>query len=327
MITENAPVFSAAGDGLSALFNISFASDVKHSIPCEGTWQGDRKECRSLYIDNYNNNFSIVVETGGGNVRCPAYSQGYIDLSRNQNVVLTCDTVGGSVGVTMYTDKKPAGFTVRGNIPTTDNSDPFFDYVIGLWHFDGQNGALATQDFAVQGMGTINMNSGTALSTSWAAFGNSSLLMDTHSNTVSASSGVITCPANITVEFILNVAIASSAAANILILNGATNFLFNYQQNGLRYRITGLHGVSRVLDVGTPYRIAFVSIGNYSMLYIDGVLDVSSAVGNGGGSIQAVIQALSSSGPFKYYIDELRITAFPRYTANYSVAAKAFPDA
>lgn len=124
MILENAPVFSAAGSGLSALYNVDFYGDLSHNIPSDGTWQGDRKSARSLYIDNYNNSFSILVTTRGGTVRCPGYSQGIVPLSPGDDVTVISESAA-VVQMTLYTEQKSPGFTSRGVAPIVAPVPPY----------------------------------------------------------------------------------------------------------------------------------------------------------------------------------------------------------
>jgi hypothetical protein len=124
VFNENAPVFNAAGSGLAANYAVNFTADLSHTIPTEGSWQGDRKECASLYIDNYNNDFAILVAIGSGVVRCPAYSQGYVSLDKHDRVIVTAEQAA-TVNMTLYTEPKPDGFTARGNAPVSVTSTPF----------------------------------------------------------------------------------------------------------------------------------------------------------------------------------------------------------
>lgn len=124
IILESAPVFSAAGSGLSALYNVDFFASLTHQLPTEGTWQGERKVSRSLYIDNYNNSFSILITTRGGTVRCPGYSQGVVALSPGDDVMITSESAA-VVSMTLYTEQKQPGFTSRGVAPITPPVAPF----------------------------------------------------------------------------------------------------------------------------------------------------------------------------------------------------------
>lgn len=118
MIVEPSPAFSAAGDFLAALYSLNFTTDLTHSIPVEGTWQGDRKRAASIYFNNYANNFVITVSNGSNEIQVPAYSSGYVDLAGFNDIKIVADGVG-DVKATLSTQPRQTGFSARGNAPST----------------------------------------------------------------------------------------------------------------------------------------------------------------------------------------------------------------
>lgn len=120
MIQLAAPSFGAAGLFLAAPYTLDFSKDLNYVIPIEGTWQGDRKKGRSLYIDNYANNISITVSSGNYSIRIPAYTSAYIDLSGFNDVFISADGVGSVPNsARLSTESKQTEMISRGNSPAT----------------------------------------------------------------------------------------------------------------------------------------------------------------------------------------------------------------
>lgn len=122
MLVLTAPNFQPSGEYLTADYVLDFTKDLNISIPCEGTWQGDRKKALSLYVDNYNNAYSLNIYNGGGSVKVPAYTAANINVSKTNDVVITSD---GLANISAYLSTEPkatSSAASRGNTPSAAGS-------------------------------------------------------------------------------------------------------------------------------------------------------------------------------------------------------------
>ena len=323
MYVENAPVFGAAGNGLAALFAVDFGVDKTHELPTDGTWQGDRKECRSLYIDNYDNAFPIVIDNGGSVSRCPAYSQGYINIGNNSRITVTCD-IELVINMKLYTEQKPEGFTARGNSPSNNLNDPLYVATKALFHFDGVTGLktgvdeinpISGSNIALGGASIIESNSG--------KFGGAlKLIFDG----ISSSGGAVYAVGNsYTIEFFLKSKVCVATSSTLLTACGQAMTMA--KMSDTTFKLTMFGAVSNVMNTDEYNHIAVVIIASQSFIFVNGECGAIGVM-----PTQGLTGAISfndgSSGAFTdpVYIDEMRLTAYARYAQNFTPPAMPFPD-
>jgi len=347
MIQENAPVFGAAGQGLAAFYNIDFNVDLTHEIPCAGTWQGDKKACRTLYVNNYDNNFAISITTRSGTVKCPAYSQGNISLTSDDRITAVSEG-HGIVPMTLYTDVRPAtGFASRGTPPQA-NIDPFYGKLIGLYHFKGAGNHFSL-DSAINGFGLIK-------SIPWDVYGNGSTLLYSAGftptsglsfNRVTSASGFpngaptgalvqsvnsIQLLKNFTIEFDVTVYVKPNIdfkKVTIINIGGLTVELKCYSApNSFTIAGTAVGNsaefTGKKMNLFTKYRIAVVVFeGSYAFTFINGQLDYQDdaaraiPVPAAANVLQMAVIQSQENPDWMIDIDEVRITNAARYTTNY----------
>ncbi|MDE2429496.1 MAG: hypothetical protein KGM99_12250, partial [Burkholderiales bacterium] len=166
------PIYGAGKLGLSAHYTISFASDLSALVPLNGSFQGDPVQPRSVYIDNYNNQYSVNYTLNGETGIIPAFSIGYIDVEKQTQI--TFETQASQV-VSLYllTAKNPTGFNSRGLPPPGTTNDPQYSKVLGLWNCNGVNGVAITQDSKAGNYlnGNAQVPSGWLIDTSNSKFG------------------------------------------------------------------------------------------------------------------------------------------------------------
>lgn len=325
MILENAPVFNAASSGLTAFFPVNFSTDLQHTLFVDGTWQGDRKHAASLYIDNYNNNFGLTITIGASSIRCPSYSQGYVNVASADRVVLTSEG-SATVNMTLYTDAKPEGFTARGNPPAA-NTVNMGTYC--LFHMDGFNGQNLDVD-AKAGV-ILGMQGGGSLSTIQKKFGTTSGRLP--------SSG--RWSTNETYKFTQGFTIEGFYYLEILNAGIQPMCLFECGGIGIALTDTGIPYVyDRVAGVTTPAvavalttgswnHIALCGIGGRVQLYVNGAIRIAStALAFGGASGVGFVSGGLANGSFgtthALYVDEMRVSGSAIYLDTFVAPSAPF---
>jgi hypothetical protein len=143
MFLEQAPSYGAVsgGKGLGANYSLNFTADLTHQIPLTGAWQGDSVKALSLFINNYENNFSLTVTGGNSSKLIPAYSTGYLDISSFDSVTIT-SSGAATVTISVLNYVLPYGFDARGNPPDVSNNDPLISQTGFIGHYDGINNGV-----------------------------------------------------------------------------------------------------------------------------------------------------------------------------------------
>lgn len=124
MYLENYPSYGATSKGLAAPYTLDFGKDLSHYIGLRATWQGGPVAAKTLYVNNYNNNFELTVTMGIRSEIVPAYSQGYIDIAGCDDVTISSASAG-KVPVTVLTYSEKPGFSARGNAPYNPSTSPY----------------------------------------------------------------------------------------------------------------------------------------------------------------------------------------------------------
>jgi hypothetical protein len=319
----NLPQFLPSGSGLGASYLLNFASDLSAYIPMSGTWQGDPKKARSLYIDNYDNNFDIVISGGGVTTRCPAYSIGYVDVSSADACVLT-SAVGGSVNIKVETAVYTYGFTSRGNAPA-GSGDDLAAKVAGLYHFEGQNDSAIAVDSSIGGFGNLQLlPTGQKISTLEKKFGTSSCAFaQTASSPVNAPNSY-TFGTSCTIEGFFKCTVFATTNRSFVNIAGLGIFI-GLSGNGSAFRLNSSGCLGPLTNNTSWQHFALVQAGTQRQLYIEGVMVASSTES----ALVAGTHTLTfgdSAGPdaWRYFLDELRITNDARYLTNFTPPVQAF---
>lgn len=135
MFVENAPVWLASGtSNFAASYTLNLLTDLIHSVPTSGEFQGSNKKAVSLYIDNFSNNFEFHFDSGNYSEIIPAYSRGYIDITKFDTFLISSSN-SGVLDIKLMTAYMIPGFSMRGNAPQL-LIDKFYANVINLFHFD-----------------------------------------------------------------------------------------------------------------------------------------------------------------------------------------------
>jgi hypothetical protein len=145
---------------------------------------------------------------------------------------------------------------------------------------------------------------------------------------------------NFTIEGWINVPLSDgtyrcilSIGAPVQIYNraGTIECYFNDEDNGSTYIVNGMLGPSSSISANTWAHFAVVRNGTTFTAYINGVAgtpvtSVSAAVALSATPMKIGVAA-DNTLPFTGFIDDLRITkGVARYTANFTVPGKAFPN-
>jgi hypothetical protein len=326
MIIENTPQFLPSGKGLGAAFAVNFANDTQHQLRCDGTWQGDPVKGRSLFVDNYDNNFDVRVTGTNITARCPAYSYGYVDISSTDFVVVSAD-VGGTVNMTVDTGVYAYGFTARGNAPS-GSEDPYAALVAGLYHCEGQNNSAVMLDSSIGGFGSINVSPNIGrIDTTYKKFGTSSLEFRRSAAATSVSPNTYTLGQNLTIEGFIRCPTANNGNGTVLSFGGYGLTLYLMVNFGTwKVGISG-GAISEAAYSQTSrafVHFAIVQCAGQTQLYINGVLAGSGAVVVTNGAYNMTISDGGVDAGTRCNIDELRITNAARYLVDFTPPVQAF---
>jgi len=233
---------------------------------------------------------------------------------------------------------------ITGGGTPSGPTDPDFAYVKSLLHFDGANGAQATTDIIPANTVVVGGGaSGTILSTATPKWGTAALLMRSPNVGVTCQ---VTGPAlNFNADFCVEMWFYRSAAfttqtvlfnANAAPGGQITVFsqgdgkfrVFLSNQDGSLYTIADSAGAP---SLNVYHHLALVLNGTTLKLYLDGTAIITSTIAytpltatngrfNLGGATNDVQIFLGN-------IDDFRLTiGVPRYTANFTPPAAAFPN-
>jgi hypothetical protein len=354
------PIYGASRDGLVARFSTSFSGDNNIVVPLYGSFQGDPVHAKSLFIDNYNNGIPISFTIGGLTDYVPAYTSEFIDVSKMDTIILSAtDTV--AINLALYNTPQSGGRS-RGIAPN-GLSDPMWANVLGLWHFNANNGASIALDS--RNPGSYLDRQGIALiSTAQSQFGGSSAFNSGNGVINGAGQSLPGIPSPVTVDYTFEYSVypvtpilvgnpANPVGINTIAYLSAdtasfTGLIFAWESNGTNIRFSiyqlfydGGSNFHLGLACATPYSYSlntWYSIGITTAggltIYVNG----AQAGGPNGsklqlaGSIALFPAAFSTSpSPAQYssgiiYVDEMRLTVGTRFTKNYQVSGQEFPN-
>lgn len=217
--------------------------------------------------------------------------------------------------------------------------DPYFANVALLLHGDGTNGSTSFPDSKGN---TWSANGDAQVDTSQKVFGTGSILLDGSGDYVS---GALNALALASADFTIEAAVRLSSVASDYCIIGkylATGsqraWFVDIDANGLYFVYSQLGVTSTTATAlfsfvtNTWYRIAVVRSGGNILLFVNGSLIATVAIGTSifTGSAPVIIGATNTGSLGKFFpgwLDEIRLTTgVARYTASYTVDAAPFPD-
>jgi hypothetical protein len=350
MLLEQAPSYGAVsgGKGLGANYSLNFTADLTHQIPLTGAWQGDSVKALSLFINNYENNFSLTVTGGNSSKLIPAYSTGYLDISSFDSVTIT-SSGASTVNVSVLNYVLPYGFDARGNPPDVSNNDALFSSVKLLTHFEGINNSV---NFINQLNGSIfSFISGTVLSTTQKRYGSTSAYNNNEnlnsevslSPTVAFAAGpscyefsVYPETQTLSSSYVLLWTIMNSGSTDItrsfgFISNSAgdiTGIFIGVNANGGTFNKQFSYAVNIPKNSWTDFALSWID-GSSGNIYINGqfVTTFSGCSFYASPSFMSfasynAVLSLSPLKTFKGYYDELRYTSNYRYLTQSYIPAE-----
>ena len=234
---------------------------------------------------------------------------------------------------------------------TRARSDPYWASVVSLLHFDGVNGATDVED--EKGM-AWTLTGSAALTTAEKLFGSASLNLPNASgyDGAYAGSNVITpagnTPTAFTIEGSINVSSltgfqygynplvsqgggSSNTDQTFGLFNGRVNYLRASNLLGGGLNLTG----TTVVATNTTYRIAMTFDLLKVRLFLNGVLEAEASTPRGwintGYPVRVGNEIVNGYAAYRFgtkgWVDEVRITRTCRYTADYALAVRPFPEA
>lgn len=220
-------------------------------------------------------------------------------------------------------------------------SDPYFNTVVNLSHFDGTNGQTGTLTNSCPRGNTI-ATSGGQLSTTLVKFGTTSLLRTSGTPGTSAAGSSSHADYqfgtnDFTIEFWFQ--IPTLAQVNIFDMRNAgsgVNPVIYLELDGrIKYFSTSdrITGVAGTIVAGTLQSIAYSRVGGTGRLFVGGNQVGSNFSDSTNYNATAkIIMGSANANPISGVWDELRISnglyggGAGRYAANYTVATQAFPN-
>lgn len=208
-------------------------------------------------------------------------------------------------------------------------SDPLWNSVNYLMHFDGSNGSTTFLNSKTGTNLTVGASTPT-LSTAAKYFGTSSLYLTNSSYITNASTSAqsfgtssFTIEAYVKPVTLQNGAIFGTATTNALAFyfcsTGGANLCVANQNRSSFLNVP--HGIS----AGAWAHIALVRNGNTFTIYVNGV-SKGSATSTTSFVAGNVYIGRDGSSYLNTYIDELRVTSAARYSANFTPPSTAFPN-
>lgn len=354
------PIYGASRGILTAKYSTQFTGDNQIVLPLYGSFQGDPVQAISLFVDNYNNGIPIQYLVGGETDYVAAYTSEYIDVTNMDTIILTATD---SVALNLAVYNAPVSGGRSRGLPPNGDSDPMFSNVLGLWHFDANNGATIAIDSKNAGLFINGTNNAPLISTGDSLYGGSSGFAPgdaQYSNEqfteifssdsfpalpytfeVAVKAKTWNVGSNLICSWTSDSAGTRFNAMDCLCYRyDATSNKFRFELNRVFNRINGTPTFQAI--AATPFlydssaattwhRLAVTTIGGMS-LFVDGVLvaNVPTVQANPlSGSVdlfwdaQFVNPALPTPS---MYIDEMRLTLGTRYNMNYTPATGPFPS-
>lgn len=348
------PIFNASRQGLVATQSATFKDDLQIVLPLYGSFQGDPVDPSSLYIDNYNNGIPVTFSLGGDTDFVPAYTSMYIDVRGQHSIIMSATDVI-QINLSIY-DSPQTGGSTRG-LPPNGVSDPMWANVIGLWHFDANDGASIAIDSKNSGR-YIGNGSTAFISNAKSQFGVGAAhnpgnvrlpaLLELLNGTGDGNYGI-----NYTWEvsvYCVNVFAVGSTQCpdglnNISAIAGSgENYVLAAETNGANIRFvlyyvpfSGSPAANIIcatpysFALNTWYSLAVTTLGQFT-LFVNGVSESVSADTSDPLLPYFYIfpnsAAYTGAGnyPGEMYADEARLTIGQRYAKNYTPEGEAFPN-
>jgi hypothetical protein len=221
-------------------------------------------------------------------------------------------------------------------LPTTASStvaDPYYNYTSLLLHMDGANGSTTFTDSGPNAL-TVTPVGSTQISTAQAKYGGASGYFDGSGDYLSLSASTHALGSgDFTVEFWMYPNLTYSGTfAGIMDSrssgNGAGLIYFGYTtvSNEIGwYENTG-YLVKATVTQNAWNHVAVVRSASSIKIYINGVISQSASNSTNLAVAFKRIAATWDNYAFEGYMDDLRITKYARYTANFTPPAAALPD-
>lgn len=193
-----------------------------------------------------------------------------------------------------------------------------------LMHMDGANGSSTFTD--TTGQHTFTRTGTVALSTAQSKFGGSSMLGVSSSYVQTPDVANLHLKSDFTIEFWLYL---NSSNAEGVIIHKGTTIIEIYGGNIYSSLDTlGEYNMSPAPSLSNWHHYAFVKHGTAYTLYLDGVAVVTKTSPNTWGDNTSPLTignyAANTALPVQGYLDELRISALARYTANFTPPTAPF---
>lgn len=329
MLIQQVPIYGAAAKGLAAPYTLNFSTDLEHLIPLRGSWQGDPVKARTLYVNNYSNNFELTLRAGNFQQVIPSLASGYVDISTFDEIVIK-SVSAGKVEISIYNYVISEGFTSRGTAISNDG-DIYFDDVKALYHFEGQVGTSVTPDqIETGGAGALKLTGNSVITNTVKKFGDTCFRMDyTPSSAGMNSVNSITLGKNYTVEFFVNVQSFHSTSTIFFRMNGIGTTDFNMSSPVAGKFVIGMNAGlnSSQLNMNEWYHIAFVFFADTVQLYVNGVFSGTVPyAGAGGTGVLSFNPTGINTNNIVVFFDEMRVTNRARYLVNFTPPSEAFKN-
>ncbi|WP_029073582.1 LamG-like jellyroll fold domain-containing protein [Kaistia adipata] len=217
-------------------------------------------------------------------------------------------------------------------------SDPFFDSVSCLLHFDGPNNGTVFTDSSNNAL-PITLAGNAKIDTSQSMFGGASATFDgTGDYAYSDHATAFDLTGDYTVEFFLRRRALISGNWGFVSMNASGKNAapdFGIQSDKVLVYLAGAQrlATSSSLALNTWYHLALTRAGAVNRLFLNGALQQSYSLAtswtDGGLTLGALSSARTTNATNKLngWLDEFRVTqGVARYTASFTVPTEAFPD-
>lgn len=348
-------IYGAGRQGLSAPVLLDFTVDLSYMIYLVSSYQGWGVKARTVQVDNYSNPNSVSYTVGNQTNIIPAYSLGFIDVSKVDYIKFD-SPAAFKMSVYILDTEVPEGFTIRSSVPAGLSSDPLISKVGAILHFEGIPGSATN---------LVNTAPNTTISSSTLG------LVNTVYTTAQKSAG--------------DTSMLISTGGTNLELKNATSFLAGSTKHTIEiaFRYDGTYGgtdtfgvvgfytpatnssnlsaplIRLNINAGTP-SVEFISLGapnviigytsqqplklnDWNYLAVTGYDNSCAAFLNGvavGKLARPLIDTAfltsvgygslyfghNGGGQCYYYLDEFRLTNAMRYNGNYTPSSVAFFD-
>jgi len=223
---------------------------------------------------------------------------------------------------------------IRNAKKYSTTGDPYYSAVSLMLSMDGTNGSTTFTDSSLNAL-TVTPVGNAQISTTQSKYGGASGYFDGTGDylSIAANSAIDLGSGDFTIEFWVRPAAKTNAVDAVF---GYGNYACMFYHNGTNWTLemssTGFSNqlvISFAVTLNTWQHIAIVRYGTSIVVYKDGV---SSATGTFSGTVATSGRNLrigdnGNSQNINGYIDDLRITKYARYTANFTPPTTAFPNA